>query len=113
MDVGVDVLGAVELHDPVDGGEVDAARGDVCAEEGRVLALHELEVDGSALGLLLTAVQLEDLGAGLQTLEGFVGETHLLAGAEEDYALAALVALQEAEQCVKLLLYVDLHVVVE
>ena len=77
MDVGVDVLRAVELHDPIHGGEIDTSRSDICAEESRVLSLNELEIDGGTLGLLLPSVKLKDLSPRLQPLESLISKAHL------------------------------------
>lgn len=113
MDVGIDILWAIVLHDPVNLGEVDASAGDIGAEENRILSLNKLEIDGSTLGLLLSTVKLKDLGATLQALEGLKGKANLFARGEEDDALVLLMALKEGEQGVKLVLDVNLHVVME
>lgn len=113
MDVCVDILRAVVLDNPVHCGEVNSSRGYVRAEKHRIFPFHKFEVNGRTLSLLLTSMQLEDVDAHLQSFEGLIGETDLLACGEKDYALALLMALEEAEERVQLFLYVHLHVVVE
>ncbi|KAL3295314.1 ATP-dependent RNA helicase dbp4 [Colletotrichum asianum] len=103
VDVGVGVLGAVDLDDPVDGGEVDAARDDVGGEEAGVVRLGEAFRDLHALQLLLLAEEVEEGDTGLQVSEGLVGEADLLAGGEEDDDLGAEVGLDEAVEGVELL----------
>jgi len=59
VDVRLWLVGRVVLHDPVDRGDVEPARSDVCAEQDPRLGGAELEEGGGALVLLLVAVQVE------------------------------------------------------
>ncbi|KAJ0161195.1 hypothetical protein CTA2_6617, partial [Colletotrichum tanaceti] len=103
VDVRVGVLGAVDLDDPVDGGEVDTAGDDVGGEQARVVGVGEALRDLHALQLLLLAEQVQQRDAGLQVAHALVGEADLLARGEEDDDLAAQVRLDEAEEGVELL----------
>ncbi|KAF3803857.1 ATP-dependent RNA helicase DBP4 [Colletotrichum gloeosporioides] len=82
VDVGVGVLGAVDLDDPVDGGEVDAAGDDVGGEEAGVVRLGEAFRDLHALQLLLLAEEVEEGDTGLQVSEGLVGLDEAVEGVE-------------------------------
>ena len=59
VDVVFGVVGWVVLQDPVDGGDVEPAGGDVGAEEGACRGVDELEEGGGAFLLLLFAVEGE------------------------------------------------------
>ena len=113
MDVRVGVLRAVDLDHPVDGWEIHAARRNIRAEQHSVFFLHELEVDGCALVLILLAVELQQVLVDLEGFEGLVGEADLLARGEEDEDLLLLMGLQEAEKRVKFVLNSDLYVVMQ
>lgn len=58
MDVSLDVLGAVDLDDPIDGREVETSCGDISREEDRVFGGEESLVDLETLGLFLFAVHV-------------------------------------------------------
>jgi hypothetical protein len=60
VDVRVDVFRRIELDDPVDGGEVETASGDVGGEEDGVFRGKEALVDFEALHLLLLAVHVHE-----------------------------------------------------
>lgn len=77
MDVRLDVLGTVNLHDPVDGREVETASGDVGGEEDRVLGRDEALVDLEALSLLLLAVHVEEGDSRTEMTEVLVDEANL------------------------------------
>jgi hypothetical protein len=57
VDIVARIVGRVELDDPVDGGDVEAAGGDVCAEERAVGRVAELEERVGAFLLLLLALR--------------------------------------------------------
>ncbi|GJD00511.1 hypothetical protein ColKHC_09336 [Colletotrichum higginsianum] len=103
VDVRVGVLGAVDLDDPVDGGEVDTAGDDVGGEQARVVGIGKAFRDLHALQLLLLAEEVQQRDTGLQVAHALVGEADLLARREEDDDLAAQVRLNEAEEGVELL----------
>jgi hypothetical protein len=46
MDVSVDIFWTVILNDPINSWEIDTAGGYICAEEDRMFALCEFEIDG-------------------------------------------------------------------
>ncbi|GJC78321.1 hypothetical protein ColLi_01159 [Colletotrichum liriopes] len=103
VDVGVGVFGAVDLDDPVDGGEVDTARDNVGGEQTRVVGVGESLRDLHPLELLLLAQQVEQRDTRLQVPHAFVGEADLLTRGEEDDDLAPQVRLDEAEEGVEFL----------
>ena len=96
MDVRRSVLGTVELHHPVDRREVDAARGDVGAEEHGVVFLNVVVVGVGAHGLLLLAVEMEQRNARLHATEGFEEKANLLPRGGEDEDFAAKMRFDEA-----------------
>ena len=59
MDVGLNVLGAVELNDPINLGEVHTSGGDIGGEQNSVLFLHELKEDGCSFVLVLLTMELK------------------------------------------------------
>jgi len=69
MDVCRRVLGAIDLHHPVNGREVYTSRTDVCAEQYCVFLLDELEVNGSSLVLIHLSVKLEQVRANFECFE--------------------------------------------
>lgn len=97
MDVGVGVLRAINLDDPVDSGEIYTTRRYVRTEQHCVLLLDELEVNGCTLVLILLTVKLEEVLADLERLEGCVCEAHLLTTGEKDQDLLLLMCLEEAK----------------
>ena len=84
MDISAGVLRKVHLHDPIDSGEVHTTRRNVGAKHNGLFLLHELEVDGRALVLVLLAVEFEQILGNLEALERLVGESDLLSGGEEN-----------------------------
>lgn len=59
VDVRLGLVGRVELHDPVDGGDVEATRGHVGAQQHTRRGRAKVEEGGRALVLLLVAMQVE------------------------------------------------------
>ena len=57
MDVGSQVVGRVELDDPLDSREVKSSSGDVCREQHILFVLFVVKVNGHSLGLRLSPVQ--------------------------------------------------------
>jgi len=95
MYVGVDILRAVILHDPLHSRKIDTSGGNICAEEDRVLSLSKLKVDGSTLGLLLATVKLQERYSNFEASEGLIGKSDLFTGGEEHDAFVFLMCLQE------------------
>ncbi len=108
VDVVLGVVGWVELEDPVDVGEVEAALGDVGAEEDALPATGEVEEDGRATGLLLAPVDVEDRQVNI--VEEVCVELDGGARAHEDDDLLLAVASQEREEQPELFLRRDHHV---
>ena len=104
VDVGLGVVGAVELDDPVDVREVEAARGDVRRKEDRGGLVEEVVVDGGPLRLALLAVEGEEGHAGLRAPERLEEEARARARRHEDDRLRLQVGLDEGVQDVELLL---------
>lgn len=77
VDVRLDVLGAIDLYNPVDGREVESASGDVGGEEDRVLGRDEALVDLETLSLLLLAVHVEEGNSRTEMTEVLVDEANL------------------------------------
>ena len=102
MDVRLRVLGRVELEDPVDGREVEAARGDVRGEEHGVLHRREALERREARHLLLLAVEVQERHAGVHLAERLEREADLLAARHEHERLRLQVALDEAPEHVQL-----------
>mmetsp|Transcript_21272 Transcript_21272/g.72049 ORF Transcript_21272/g.72049 Transcript_21272/m.72049 type:complete len:255 (-) Transcript_21272:890-1654(-) len=97
VDVLARVVGRVVLDDPVDVRDVEAARGDVGAEEDAGLCLAELEERGSAFGLLLSAVDVHDRHINVVQQVGV--ELYGVARGEEDHDLVLLmVPFQERKE---------------
>ena len=113
MDIGVGVLGAVNLNDPVNSWEINTTRRNIRTEKHCVLLLDELEVDGRTLVLILLTVKLEQILADLERLEGRIGKAYLLTTGEEYENLLLLMRLEEAKERVKFVLDRHFHVVVE
>jgi len=82
MDVGIGVLGTVELNDPVDGREVETSSGDVGGEEAAGGRGGETVEDVESLGLLLFAVEFEERDSWVEFAEGLVDESNLEEGKE-------------------------------
>lgn len=61
MDVSIDILGTVDLDDPIDGWEVDTTRTDVCAEQDCVLLLDKLEVNRRSLVLVHLTMEFKQI----------------------------------------------------
>lgn len=113
MDVSVNILGAVELYDPVHQREVNTSGGNVSRKENCVLLLYKLEVNGCTLVLLLLAMQLKQVLAKFQSLEGLVGKSNLLPRREKHQTLGLGVTLEETEQEVKLIFNFGFHIIVQ
>ena len=90
------VVRRVELDDPVDLGDVEAARRHVRAHHDAVLAVDKLEEGRGALVLLLLAVQLEH--GNVDIVEQLRVELHGVARREEDNHLLLQVLLQKREE---------------
>src|SRR5687767_12555291 len=105
VDVGLAVLGGVEVHDLRDVVDVDAARGNVGGHEGRHLALVEAPERLLTLALRLVAVH----GGGLHPSLGEPLDEPVRAalGPYEDERAAGVVALQYAHERVELVLVGD------
>lgn len=111
MDVGISLVGNVELEDPIDHGEIESPCCNVGAEQHSVSLLAKGEVDGHAFLLLLVALQFVQRTAQLELPQGFVQETDLLAGGDEDYYLLLVMGLEEGVESVQLFLCRHNHVV--
>jgi hypothetical protein len=98
VDVARDVLGAVRLHDPVDGGEVETARGDVRGEQTHVVGAREALEGLHARLLLHSAVQHRHRHARSHAAEHLVHEPDLFAAGQEHQRLTREVALDECPQ---------------
>jgi hypothetical protein len=79
MDVRIDVFRRIELNDPIDGGEVETASGDVGGEEDGVFRGEEALVDFESLHLLLLAVHVHEGNTRTHVAEVFVDESDLRA----------------------------------
>ena len=90
VDVVAWVVGGVVLDDPVDGGDVEAAGGDVGAEEGALGGVAELEEGVGAFLLFLLAVQVQHWE--VDVVEEFAVVLDAGAGGEEDDVLLGGVA---------------------
>jgi hypothetical protein len=77
MDVRVRVFRAVDLDDPVDGGEVETSGGNVGGEEAAGRGSGEAVEDIESFRLLLLTVQLEKRHSWVELAEGFVDEADL------------------------------------
>ena len=96
MDVLFGIIGRVELNDPVDGGNVEAACGNVRAQQGALWCVAELEKRVGPLGLLLFAVQIQHRNVDVVQQVGVV--LYRLTGGEEDDDLLVHVLLEEGEE---------------
>lgn len=96
VDVVARVVGGVVLDDPVDGGDVEAAGGDVGAEEGPLGGVAEFEEGVGAFLLLLLAVQVQH--GEVDVVEQFAVVFDAGAGGEEDDVLFGGVAFEEGEE---------------
>ena len=110
VDVSVGVLGAVQLHHPVHGGEVQSPGRYVCAEEDRGLLAAELGVDPDPLHLLLLPVQSHERDPGTEAAKHLVRELDLLAAGHEDDDFGGEVVPHEGEENVHLLVELAHHV---
>lgn len=79
VDIGFGVLRAIQLHHPVDGGEIQATSSNVGAEEYGILFVCKLAEDVDPFGLFLFAVEMDDWYTGLKFAEGFVDKAGLFA----------------------------------
>lgn len=113
MNVGVDILRAVVLHDPVDRWKVNAPRGDICGEEDSTFLFDKLEVDGCPFVLILLSMELKQILAELQRLEGLIRETYLFSRRKEYQTLRFRMTLEKTEESVKLVLDLQLHVIMQ
>jgi hypothetical protein len=113
VDVGSDVFGAIELENPVYFREIDTSGGNVCSEQDSLLTFKELVVDSSSLALLLSTMQLKEVGACLKSFECLVCISDLLAGRKEDKNFRFLMTFNKTEESVKLLINVCNHVMME
>ena len=96
VDVVAWVVGGVVLDDPVDGGDVEAASGDVGAEEGALCGVAEFEEGVGAFLLLLLAVQVQH--GEVDVVEEFAVVFDAGAGGEEDDVFLGGVAFEEGEE---------------
>ena len=98
MDVGGDIFWHVDLDYPVHGWEIDTSSRDICAEERRLLLLHELEIDRCSLVLVLLSVKFKQILADFQLLHCVVSESNLLTRREENQDFELGVRFQEAKE---------------
>ena len=110
VNVGRDRVGAVELHDPIDAGEIEAARGNVGGKEHSGGLFDKVIVNRHALGLLHLAMNLHQRNTRVQPTKSLEQEAHLLARRDKDNALGFEVRANERVQHVKLLMRVAQHV---
>ena len=80
MNVGVGVLWAIDLDNPVDSWEIDTSSRDIRTQHYCVLLLNELEVNGSTLVLILLSMEFKQILRDLERLESFICEADLLSG---------------------------------
>jgi hypothetical protein len=113
MDIRINILRAVILHNPIDSWKINSSRCNICAEQNGGLSLSELKVYGSSLCLLLPSMQLQYRNTHFEPSERLVCKSDLLARREEYDDFVLLMSLEEAEECVKLLLDRYLHVVMK
>jgi hypothetical protein len=113
VNVGINILGAIVLDDPVHCGEINTTRGDICTKQDGMFSLGEFEIYRSTLGLLLSSMQLEERYSNLEPPEGLIGKADLFARGEEHNAFVLLMAFQEGEERVELLIDLHLHVVMK
>lgn len=78
VDVGVDIFRCVDLDDPVDGREVESARGDIGGEHDGVFRGEETLIDLEPLHLLLLAVHVHEGYTGPHMPEVLVDEADLV-----------------------------------
>ena len=90
------IIRGVELDDPVDFGDVEAPRGNVCAEQDPGRRVAELEERVGSLLLLLLAVEVENGHVDVVQQLAVVLDT--LAAREEDDDLLFEVLAEEREQ---------------
>ena len=79
VDVRVGVLRAINLDNPVDGGEVDAASNYIGCEEAGMLGDGKPPCDLQSGALLLPSVEIQEGDARLQMPEGLEYKPYLLA----------------------------------
>ena len=99
MDVVVGIIWGVVLDHPVHFGEVQAALGDICAEEDSTFSLEELQVSAGALLLLLLAMNVAHLDVNVvqQVAVKFDG----VARAHKNHDLFVLVFAKERKKQLK------------
>lgn len=102
VNVRVDVVGAVELDDPVDSGEVETTGGNIGTDQKRRVGARELLEDAHTRRLLLLAVQVHEGETRVETTESLKDEAHLLATGDKHDTLHLQVALDETPQSVQL-----------
>ncbi len=78
-----------------------------------MLTFKELVVNGSSFALLLSSMQLKEVGASFQPFKGFVCVSNLLAGGKENEYFRFLMTFNETEESIKLLFNVHSHIVME
>ena len=110
VNVRVAALWRIDLDDPVDGGEVESAGGDVGREQRCMLTPPEVVKDLEAPNLLLLAVQGHERQAGAQLAEHLVHELHLATRAHKHQDLALRVGAQERKEDVELARQLHDHV---
>ena len=111
MDVRVDILGDVELDDPVDCRKVETSSSNIGSKQDGVLRAGKLAKDLESLGLLLLAVEGHEANTGTQLAESLVNELDLTAGTHEHECLAFCVCADERIEQIELLVELDKHVV--
>lgn len=109
VDVRLGGFRAVVLHDPVHHGEVEAASGEISAEENGGFAAAEGHEDFLATELLHFAGEAHERNLGLrhEAREGEEHEADLVLGAGEDDDFILRMAFQEEIQKIEFLVNVD------
>lgn len=72
MDVGISLIGDVELEDPIDHGKIQSPCCDIGAEEHSIPLFAEGEVYGHALLLLLVTLKFVQRATQFELPQGFV-----------------------------------------
>mmetsp|Transcript_34488 Transcript_34488/g.90756 ORF Transcript_34488/g.90756 Transcript_34488/m.90756 type:complete len:214 (+) Transcript_34488:413-1054(+) len=96
MDIGLRLVGRVELYNPVDGGDVKAARGDVGAEQHARRRRAKVKKGSGALVLLLVAVEVED--GQIDVVQQLRVVLDRVARREEDDDLLVAILLEKREE---------------
>lgn len=104
MNIGIDVVWAVELDDPVDGGKVEASRRDIRTDQQSRVGRRKLLENAHSCGLLLLAVEMHERQTGVEAAECLENEADLFARRDEHDAFHLQVALDETPQSVELAL---------